>query len=1155
MATPIESMMNVLSALMSPDNAARKAAEAYFSQELQRDCMSTIQIILNIFSNAAGNVDYVLRDFSGVLLRRAVEKAQFPPEHNAELRGILITLWKNESNTGLLKRLAHVMAQSAMNSSWVDLLPQVVGNVSSQLEAGIAPESVVSPALLLVEVVAEYCPQDILTHMQVLGGFLSSQLGSPAPAIQVSCAKCTGACIVALEDDAAREAFKPAIQPIIGILGAALNRGDETDASAITAYLVAIAEVQPIFFKGNLDAVVAAMLSVAQTEALDFPTRSIALELMVTLTESAPALTRRCAGLINGLVPLAMSIMLDVDETEAEWAGQSYADEPQEENYYVGEEAIERTAAGMGCRTLAPPLLAQVQAFAGNPDWAHRRAAVAGLCRLAEGSSAQFIKNNYFEQSLAFLNGALSDSSPRVRYEALQTLGRFAVLFPQQLEKLVTQFVPTVTAILGDVSACDRVRGHATAALINLTNPEYCESEMLTNSGVLEPLLRTLAESLQNTSAAVQPFCLDLLGCVAHAAEDAFAPYYSSFMPGIKSIMVSTRGNPELAKLRGKAIRAVGLVGEAVGASVFTADAQEVLGILMADVQGSAATQDMDDAFEYVLPACVRISKALGASFEPYMQLVMPPLLHGAAQVITCTVEDAEEGDAEGEAITDEETGLESAVIAVQGMRKRVTMNTHAVQQKVQSARMLLEFAGALKGNMKTFLLPALEVVLPMVTDKHSHDVRSNSSLAVAKLFEATVDAVKLGFLDPNVMSSVLEQSINKLLESLKGEINVGTRACSADSLFDILNACYTSGQEQPDGTYINALVRPDAANTAVICEELMLRCGDSVTSRTEQERAFAANEGLEAEDHEAFAEQQEEEEEVLSSLANGVGSLLKLHQDSFALMPLFDAKIAPAFATYLEPGNGHCDHFQIVACSMMDDAIEFGGPHVHKYLPVCIRTFVHNVTTTENMVLRQCSAYGLAQMLRLHPDAVLASMGGDVSPVLNSFIALISRGDAKEEDNEGVTENAVFGLGVMVTLPNFRACVQNMRTSVGSLTDMTKMWLQNMPLRSDELSSKISSHALCNSIEQLDPAILGEQYSNLSAILRIFAEIFIDANKNANIPDEDKIILAQSDTMSRIVVLVKAMAAGTFNGVTGPVMSAAYGVLSAEQQHVLSTL
>ena len=90
-----------------------------------------------------------------------------------------------------------------------------------------------------------------------------------------------------------------------------------------------------MFFKGGaIDQVVAAMISVAGSTELDFPTRSIALELMVTLTESAPALARRCNGLVQGLVPLAFALMLEeVDEDdeggshqskEAAWARKSY---------------------------------------------------------------------------------------------------------------------------------------------------------------------------------------------------------------------------------------------------------------------------------------------------------------------------------------------------------------------------------------------------------------------------------------------------------------------------------------------------------------------------------------------------------------------------------------------------------------------------------------------------------------------------------------------------------------------------------------------------------------------------------------------------------------------------------------------------------------
>jgi hypothetical protein len=169
--------------------------------------------------------------------------------------------------------------------------------------------------------------------------------------------------------------FQPALSPIIQVLGNSLSRGDESDAVSIMEYLVQIAQMQPLFFKGAVDNVVSAMLSVASSDALEFPTRSIALELMVTLGETAPALARRCQALITGLVPLAMSLMLELDDTdETSWRRGSYTEEVEDENSAVGEEAIERAAAGMGGRVVAPPVLALVQEYGVKGEWIYRRA-------------------------------------------------------------------------------------------------------------------------------------------------------------------------------------------------------------------------------------------------------------------------------------------------------------------------------------------------------------------------------------------------------------------------------------------------------------------------------------------------------------------------------------------------------------------------------------------------------------------------------------------------------------------------------------------------------------------------------------------------------------------------------------------------------------
>jgi hypothetical protein len=90
------------------------------------------------------------------------------------------------------------------------------------------------------------------------------------------------------------------------------------------------------------------MLTIAGTEDFEFSTRSTALELMVTISETAPAMARRCAGIVQGLVPLAMSLMLEVDEEDDEFLLGKYSEEPADENSCVGDEAIERVASGLG---------------------------------------------------------------------------------------------------------------------------------------------------------------------------------------------------------------------------------------------------------------------------------------------------------------------------------------------------------------------------------------------------------------------------------------------------------------------------------------------------------------------------------------------------------------------------------------------------------------------------------------------------------------------------------------------------------------------------------------------------------------------------------------------------------------------------------------
>lgn len=536
----MEEFCRVLQGLMSPDNTVRGAAEAYFVDQAEKNLSSVVQMLLQLLST--GSADFTLRSFSGILLRQVIERKNklFDHQINSQIKIGLLNLWACESHPILMKRVAHSLAQLAAVDDWAELLPCVITTSS-----GKSPSHLIA-VLNLIEILMRYSPACVLRSIDKVGGFLGTFMSSESPMVQIACARATCACIVGLEDEDAKNAFRPAIQPIVNVLGDALGRGDEADAITIMENLAEIAQDQPIFFKGFVDVVVSAMQTIAKAEALEFSTRTMALELMVTLAETAPALARRCTGLTQGIVPLCMEFMLLFEDTEREWVSGRYTTEPIEGDWTVGEQCLERVTAGLGPRVVAPPLLQLVEQFCARSEFTFRRASVAALARLAEGCAKQFAKL-YLPTSKAFLVQFLADPSQVVRFEAIQvcvliivllrcrfdyricrlfqTIGRFATLFPEDVPNLVSQFVPPLVSHLGDVGNCERVRGHAASALSSLLNPEVCEASSLQPH--LDVTLQALASTLQTTSILVQSPCLDLLGLVVAFPVSATALWYT----------------------------------------------------------------------------------------------------------------------------------------------------------------------------------------------------------------------------------------------------------------------------------------------------------------------------------------------------------------------------------------------------------------------------------------------------------------------------------------------------------------------------------------------------------------------------------------------------------------------------------------------------
>lgn len=549
--------------------------------------------------------------------------------------------------------------------------------------------------------------------------------------------------------------------------------------------------------------------------------------------------------------------------------------------------------------------------------------------------------------------------------------------------------------------------------------------------------------------------------------------------------------------------------------------------------------RENDMTFEYILPACARISKALESRFEPFLPLVMGPLLVGATQVIQFSMEDAGDDDAEGEVSRNEDTGLESTVICLgAGIKKKVTLNTTAVQQKHQAARMLFEFAKSMRGYLKSYLVRCVKALLEMITDRHSAEVRSSACLALAKMFEAYLHAAKLKFVPSDSLSEVLAACLGKLLEGLKGEISCTTRACAAESLKDILLACYTSGEENSDGSYTTPICAPSLQISGEIAKELLKLCDDSINRKHEKEKEFEKNEGLEDEDRDAFAEELEEEEDTMTNLVDAIGQLLKLHGPAF--MPIFDANIAGAFAPFLQPTQPA--PLQILAVCMVDDAIEFGGHGAHKYVEQMIPIFINNLASDDN-VLRQCSSYGIAQSLRFAPDVCMQYM----HIVVPALMAFVNNPSSKEEDNLGATENAIYALGTVYHNQKYKAVSWG---GVDAL-QVASLWLESLPLRADESEAKIAHSQLCDAIEKGDMTIVGDNYKNLSQLLRVIAEVFIDLSPSQNGTGPMlSCSLAHSSTIQRMQTIVRQVVGQ--GGLSSDLLARSLQSLSVIQQQVI---
>ncbi|KAI8430149.1 hypothetical protein MSG28_000535 [Choristoneura fumiferana] len=140
--------------------------------------------------------------------------------------------------------------------------------------------------------------------------------------------------------------------------------------------------------------------------------RQLALEVMVTLCETAPAMVRKQVPMaVRMLTPLVLEMI----------------------NNVVAESALDRICCGLGGKTMLGLIVSAVPVLLQSEDWRRRHAALMAVSSAGEGCHRQM--EQMLDQVVSAVLNYLTDPHPRVRYAACNAVGQMSTDFAPIFEK------------------------------------------------------------------------------------------------------------------------------------------------------------------------------------------------------------------------------------------------------------------------------------------------------------------------------------------------------------------------------------------------------------------------------------------------------------------------------------------------------------------------------------------------------------------------------------------------------------------------------------------------------------------------------------------------------------------------------------------------
>lgn len=1081
----------ILNSLLSTDNEVRQQAEDAYNN-VPRELKVT-HLLATIHN---GQQSEEARQMAAVLLRRLFSSEflefykELPQEAQGQLLQQILLAVQQDVTPNLRRKICEVVAEAARNlidedgnNQWPDFLQflfQCANSPSAQLQES---------ALRIFASVPSIFGNDEAQYMDLIKQMLTKSMEPSADVeVRFQAVRAVGAFI--LRHDKEKEAviykqFADLLPRMIMITAESIEAQDD---QSLLKLLIDMTETCPKFLRPQLEVIFEICMKVFSSQDVEDSWRHLVLEVMVSLSENAPAMVRRRAEkYIVALIPLVLQMMTDMEDDE-EWAtSDSVTEDDNSDNNVIAESSLDRLACGLGGKCVLPNVMNSLPAMLGHADWKQRYAALMAISAIGEGCHKQM--EAMLEQVMAGVLNFLRDPHPRVRYAACNAIGQMSTDFAPTFEKKFhEQVVPGLLSLLDDVQN-PRVQAHAGAALVNFS--EDCPKNILTRyldgiMGKLEAVLNSkFKELVEKGNKLVLEQIVTTIASVADTCEKEFVTYYDRLMPCLKFI-IQNANSEELRMLRGKTIECVSLIGLAVGREKFITDAGEVMDMLL-KTHSEGDLADDDPQTSYLITAWARMCKILGKQFEQYLPLVMGPVMRTAAMKPEVALLDNDE-------VEDIEGDVDWSFINL-GEQQNFAIRTAGMEDKASACEMLVCYARELKEGFADYAEEVVRLMVPMLKFYFHDGVRT----AAAESLPCLLDCAKIK--GPQYLEGMWLYICPELLKVIVSEPEADVQA-------ELLNSLAKCIETLGPNCLNDDAMKQVLEIIAKYMEEHFERADKRLQARNEEDY----DDGVEEE----LAEQDDTDTYILSKIVDILHALFLTHKVQF--LPHFD-QIAQNFVKLLDPSRSWSDR-QWGLCTF-DDVIEFCGPACAAYQQFFTPALLQYVTDKSPEV-RQAATYGCG---------VLGQFGGEqfavtCAQIIPLLVQVVNDPKSREPENINPTENAISAVTKILKYN---------KSALPNVDEIINVWFSWLPVTEDSDEAPHIYGYLCELIQANHPIILGANNCNLPRIVSIIAQAFAN-----------KVVAAISDVGSRMLGIVKQVESNP------EVFQACASQLTPEMQHAL---